>query len=112
KSTNNGRVMKSQTYIDFFPLADIADQTRKTKETKETQHFENTQNAQRSTGLPDTGLVVVVVVLVEDQVDIVERNRADQVEKEPGPDVASRDLLRVKDDLLRQVRIHDACKER
>ena len=46
---------------------------------------------------------------VEYEEDIVEGDRADEVEEEPGPHVVPGDQLRIKDHLFAVVRLHDPC---
>ena len=44
---------------------------------------------------------------VEDEEDVVQGNRADQIKKEPSSHVCSRDQLGVEDDLLTVISFHD-----
>ena len=39
------------TYIDFFPLADVADQSREPEQTHQTEEFGQTEDPQRPSGL-------------------------------------------------------------
>ena len=48
---------------------------------------------------------------VEDEEDVVERDRAEEVQEEPGLDVVLGDQLGVDDHLLAVVLLHYACKE-
>ena len=47
---------------------------------------------------------------VEDEEDVVQGNRADQIKKEPSSHVCSRDQLGVEDNLLTVISLHDPCK--
>ena len=48
----------------------------------------------------------VLLYLIEDEKNVVERNRADEVEKEPGAKVMAGNQFRVEDNLLRIVLMH------
>ncbi len=48
----------------------------------------------------------------EEEDDVVERDGADQVEEEPRLQVVQRDLLRLQDDLVREVVRDDSCNNK
>lgn len=50
--------------------------------------------------------------LVEYQEDVVERDRADEVQEEPGLQVVLGDQLGIEDHLFGIVLLHDPCNER
>lgn len=47
--------------------------------------------------------------MIEDQENVVERDRADQVEEEPRAQVVPGNQLRVEDNLFRVILLHYTC---
>ena len=68
-------------------------------------------NCSRGILAVDTGVQEVTEAGVgrEEQDEVVERDGADEVEQEPGAHVASSDLVRLQDDLVRKIVRYDTC---
>jgi hypothetical protein len=91
-------------------LAYVSNETRQTKKSQQTEHFGKAKDAKSSSGLQQLK-VLAVQIAIEHQKDVVEGNRAEQIEQKPTAHVRSRDLLWIQDDLFRQIGVHDTGAE-
>lgn len=77
----------------------ISDESRETKQSQQREEFDESKDFDRSTGASDA-VATGVIARVEEQKDVVDGQRAEQIDHEPGFDVVHGDETRLENDLV------------